>query len=271
MPPKYLDQIQFRGIWGSVLHDQSFLFPLRATCGKCFAGRNRSILHDHHRFFLACLAPCLTTSAHHCGRHGWFKDQRRPIILSVHASPDMQAAICSCRHCDHRARLWPSLGERGSTGKACFSKIIQSNPPLLCLWLSGCKLTLTWSQGERSAPPLAGFPDTFPAKPCLVCQTFSGRQAETLRGLLCEALANMFEGTWFCFQILLGERLCSGMQCGGSAATRLLRPTFVTLLCPCLDPWSNRISVHMLSLGNGFDRDGLAAQHKTMGTQTSAL
>src|SRR5262249_30340567 len=47
--------------------------------------------------------------------------------------------------------------------------------------------------------------------------------------------------------------------------------TLGTMFFPFLDPCRNRISVHVIYLGNGFDRYALAAQQKTMGTHTSAV
>ena len=81
----------------------------------------------------------------------------------------------------------------------------------------------------------------------------------------------MLEGTWFFFNILFSELFFSSIQYGWSAATRLIMQTLVTLFFPFLDPCSNSISVHMIYLGNGFDRYAFAAQQKTMGTHTSAM
>jgi len=81
----------------------------------------------------------------------------------------------------------------------------------------------------------------------------------------------MFEGTWFFFHILFGELFFSGIQCAWSSATRLIMQTLLAMFFPFLDPCSNSISVHVIYLGNGFDRYPLATQHKTMGTHTSSM
>src|SRR6266446_2266351 len=75
----------------------------------------------------------------------------------------------------------------------------------------------------------------------------------------------------FFFDILFGELFFSGIQCGWPAATRLIMQTFVTMVFPFLDPCSNGISVHVIYLGNGFDRYALATQQKTMGPHTSSM
>src|SRR6266516_128472 len=150
-------------------------------------------------------------------------------------------------------------------------KIIEINLPLVFLFLSGLEFTFTLGKGDGISQALEGFPYTFPSKTCLFCQTFSGRNAETFRGFLCEALDHMFEGTWFFFNILFSELFFSSIQCSWSSATRLIMQTLVTMFSPFLDPCRNRISVHMIYLGNGFDRYALAAQQKTMGTHTSSM
>ena len=81
----------------------------------------------------------------------------------------------------------------------------------------------------------------------------------------------MLEGTWFFFNILFSEFVFCSIQYAGSSATRLIMQTFVTVFFPFLDPCRNSISIHVIYLGNGFDRDAFAAQQKTMGTHTSAM
>ena len=81
----------------------------------------------------------------------------------------------------------------------------------------------------------------------------------------------MFEGTWFFFHILFGELFFSGIQYAWSSATRLIMQTLLAMFFPFLAPCSNRISVHVLYLGNGFDRYALATEHQTMGTHTSSM
>src|SRR2546426_9022162 len=45
---------------------------------------NRSIIHDHNRFFLERFAECLKASNHYGGINGLFKEKRMQIILSIH-------------------------------------------------------------------------------------------------------------------------------------------------------------------------------------------
>jgi hypothetical protein len=192
-------------------------------------------------------------------------------MLSVHEPYDLHASLFACRSVENSPRLWPSGGDRGSKCQAGVSTIRQRHLPLIFLFLSCFQLTLALGKGEGSSQTLSGFPHPFPAKTCFLCQTFAGRHAETLRGFLCSPRDNRCESTWFFLKIVVGALLFRGMQCGWSAATRLIMHTLVTMFFPLLAPWSNGISVNVIALGNGFERYPRAPQQKTMGTQTSAM
>jgi len=168
------------------------------------------------------------------------------ILFSMHNPSDMHASILLCGNFDPCARRLPSVRERGSKGKSCFSKIIESTPPLLFLFASCCKVPLTLGKRSRISETLSGFPPTFPSKTRPFCQTFSGRPAQTFGCVLGSPFGNMVEGTWCCLHILLSEFLLRRIPCRWSAATRLILPTLGTMFFPLLEPCSNSIAVHVI-------------------------
>ena len=192
-------------------------------------------------------------------------------MLSLQAAADMEASLVAGRQGAHTPRLLPSVREsRRKRASGCVKSIPRQLPGIF-LVLSGLEGPLTLGQGEGISQALAGVPHPLPSKTCLVCQTFSGGNAATLRWVWCAALDNLFQGTWCFGARWFGALFCRRMQRGGASAPRWIMPTRMAMFCPWLAPRRNGIAGNRIELGKRFARYAFATQHKTVGTPTSSM
>ena len=110
----------------------------------------------------------------------------------------------------------------------------------------------------------------FPSKPCLFGQPFERRETEALLGFVGEALDHPFERTGLFFDIVLGECLFVGGECGWSATAWVIMQTLGALVFPFRDPGRHSDAMHLIGLGNGLDGCARGTQQQTVGAAPRA-